>query len=78
MLLVDGHFKTEPFQAETDYLAQALSPAATSEGSPSVIRAEVVSESQLSRRELAPYDAVVALQHGRSSPRPRSPRWTTT
>ena len=28
VLLVDGHFKPEPFQAETDYLAQALSPAA--------------------------------------------------
>ena len=26
VLLVDGHFKSEPFQAETDYLAQALSP----------------------------------------------------
>ncbi|MBV8074806.1 MAG: BatA domain-containing protein [Planctomycetaceae bacterium] len=58
VLLVDGHFKSEPFQAETDYLAQALSPAATSAGSPSVIRAEVVAESQLSRRDLAPYDAV--------------------
>lgn len=59
VLLVDGDFKSAPFQAETDYLAQALSPAATSAGSPSVIRAEVVAESQLSRRELAPYDAVV-------------------
>jgi hypothetical protein len=59
VLLVDGHYKPEPFQAETDYLAQALSPAATSEGSPSVIRTEVVSESQLSRRELSPFDAVV-------------------
>ena len=58
VLLVDGHFKPEPFQAETDYLAQALSPAATSEGSPSVIRTEVVAESQLSRRDLSPYDAV--------------------
>ena len=26
VLLVDGHFKPEPYQAETDYLAQALSP----------------------------------------------------
>jgi hypothetical protein len=59
VLLVDGHFKPEPFQAETDYLAQALSPAVTSEGSPSVIHVEVVSESQLSRRDLAPFDAVV-------------------
>jgi hypothetical protein len=58
VLLVDGHFKPEPFQAETDYLAQALSPAATSQGSPSVIHTEVVAESQLSRRDLSPYDAV--------------------
>jgi hypothetical protein len=64
VLLVDGHFKPEPFQAETDYLAQALNPAATSEGSPSVIRAEVVNESQLSHRELAPYDAVVLCNVG--------------
>ena len=61
VLLVDGHFKSEPFQAETDYLAQALSPT---EGSPGQagsgpIRVEVVSESQLARRELTPYDAVV-------------------
>ena len=59
VLLVDGDFKSEAFQAETDYLAQALNPAATSEGVSSVIRAEVVPESQLSRRELAPFDAVV-------------------
>ncbi|MDR3639682.1 MAG: BatA domain-containing protein [Isosphaeraceae bacterium] len=59
VLLVDGHFKSEPFQAETDYLAQALSPASGSEGAPAMIRAEVVAESQLSRRELAPYDAVI-------------------
>ena len=26
VLLVDGHFKSEPYQAETDYLAQALVP----------------------------------------------------
>ena len=38
VLLVDGHFKSEPFQAETDYLAQALNPAADSSGPPSVIR----------------------------------------
>jgi hypothetical protein len=48
-----------PFQSETDYLAQALSPAATSAGSPSTVRTEVVAESQLSRRDLTPYDAVV-------------------
>ena len=26
VLLVDGEYKPEPFQSETDYLAQALSP----------------------------------------------------
>jgi hypothetical protein len=59
VLLVDGHFKSEPYQAETDYLAQALSPTEGSPGQSGPIRVEVVSESQLSRRELNPYDAVV-------------------
>ena len=59
VLLVDGHFKSEPYQAETDYLAQALAPGEESPGQPRPIKVEVVSESQLSRRELAPYDAVV-------------------
>jgi hypothetical protein len=59
VLLVDGHFKSEPFQAETDYLAQALSPSEESPGQPRPIRVEVVSESQLSHRELTPYDVVV-------------------
>ena len=59
MLLVDGHFKSEPYQAETDYLAQALAPGEESPGQPRPIQVEVVSESQLSRRELAPYDVVV-------------------
>ncbi len=59
VLLVDGHFKSEPFQAETDYLAAALSPESTSTGAPSVIRTEVVPEGQLSRRELTPYDVVI-------------------
>ena len=60
VLLVDGDYKPEPFQSETDYLAQALSPASRPRrGSPSPIKVEVVAESQLSRRDLAPYDAVV-------------------
>jgi hypothetical protein len=59
VLLVDGHFKSEPFQAETDYLAAALSPEQTSAGVPPVIRTEVVPEGQLAGRELTPYDAVV-------------------
>ena len=32
VLLVDGDFKSEPFQAETDFLAQALSPSSNSDG----------------------------------------------
>ncbi|WP_435005249.1 BatA domain-containing protein [Tundrisphaera lichenicola] len=59
VLLVDGHPKAEPFQAETDYLTQALNPEAKSAGSPSQIRTEVVNESQLGNRDLAPFDAVV-------------------
>ena len=60
VLLVDGHFRSEPFQAETDYLAQALAPTEGSPGQPGMIRSEVVSESQLSRRDLPAFD-VVAL-----------------
>jgi hypothetical protein len=59
VLLVDGHFKSEPYQAETDYLAQALAPGEESPGQPRLIKVEVVAESQLSRRELASYDTVV-------------------
>jgi hypothetical protein len=60
VLLVDGDFKSEPFQAETDYLAQALAPSEGSPGQPGMIRVEVVAESQLSRRDLGGFD-VVAL-----------------
>jgi hypothetical protein len=60
VLLVDGHFKSEPFQAETDYLAQSLSPTEGSPGQPGMIRTEVVSEAQFARRELGAFD-VVAL-----------------
>jgi len=58
-LLVDGHYRSEPYEAETDYLAQALSPSEDSPGQPRPIHVEVVAESQLSRRDLAPYDVVV-------------------
>jgi hypothetical protein len=61
VLLVDGHYKAEPYQAETDYLAQALDPTEGSPGQPSMIRVEVVAESQLSRRELGRNYDVVAL-----------------
>jgi len=60
VLLVDGHYRPEPFQAETDYLAEALAPKEESPGQPSMIRPEVVSESQLRSRDLPAFD-VVAL-----------------
>jgi hypothetical protein len=59
-ILVDGDFKSEPFQAETDFLAQALAPSEGSPGQPGMIRVEVATESQYSRRDLGAYD-VVAL-----------------
>ena len=59
VLLVDGHFKSEPYQAETDYLAQALAPTEETPGQPRQIRVEVVAESQLSHRELSAFDVVV-------------------
>ncbi|APW63975.1 BatA domain-containing protein [Paludisphaera borealis] len=58
VLLVDGDFKSEPFQAETDYLAQALAPTEGSPGEPNMMRVEVVSESQLARRDLKAFDVV--------------------
>ena len=58
VLLVDGHLKSEAYQAETDYLAQALAPSEESPGQPRPISVEVVSESQLASRELTPYDVV--------------------
>jgi hypothetical protein len=59
VLLVDGHFKSEPYQAETDYLAEALCPSEESPGQPNPIQVKVVPESQLSNLELTPYDVVV-------------------
>ncbi len=68
VLLVDGQPKAEAFQAETDYLAQALNPEAKSAGSPSQIRTEIVNESQLGTRELAPFDAVVLCNIAQFTP----------
>jgi hypothetical protein len=59
VLLVDGHYKSEPFQAETDYLAQALSPSEGSPGQPGMIRTEVVTESELAHRDLGNFDVVI-------------------
>ncbi len=58
VLLVDGHYRSEPYQAETDYLAQALEPSEEEPGRPRAIRVEVISESRLVNRDLTPYDAV--------------------
>ena len=60
VLLVDGHYRSEPFQAETDYLAQALAPTEGSPGQPGMIRSEVISEAQLKSSDLTHFD-VVAL-----------------
>ena len=59
VLLVDGDPQSEPFQSETDYLAQALSPEEKSAGSPSQVKVTVVNESQIGARDLTPFDAVV-------------------
>jgi von Willebrand factor type A domain/Aerotolerance regulator N-terminal len=64
VLLVDGHYKSEPFEAETDYLAQALNPTTSSQGTPTTIKVTVIAESNLSGRELAPFDAVVLCNVG--------------
>jgi len=64
VLLVDGHYKTEPFESETDYLAQALNPASTSQGTSSPIRATVIPDSALAGRDLSPFDAVVLCNVG--------------
>jgi len=59
VLLVDGDFQTEAYLAETDYLAQALSPESTSGGPGSVIDTDVVPEGRLAGRDLSVYDTVV-------------------
>jgi hypothetical protein len=59
VLLVDGDFKKEAYQAETDFLSQALSPESTSEGASSPIGTIVIPEGQLAGHDLTPYDAVI-------------------
>jgi hypothetical protein len=68
VLLVDGQPQSASFQSETDYLAQALNPEVTSTGSASQIRTEIVNESQLGTRELAPFDAVVLCNVAQVTP----------
>lgn len=67
VLLVDGHYKTEAFEAETDYLSQALSPAESAQNAPAPIKVEVMADAGLSRRDLAPYDAVALCNVGQFS-----------
>ncbi|MDG3005537.1 BatA domain-containing protein [Paludisphaera mucosa] len=68
VLLVDGDFKTEAFQAETDFLAQALAPGEESGDQPDPMRVEVVPESQLARRDLGAYDVVGLCNVAQFSP----------
>ncbi|WP_233578507.1 vWA domain-containing protein [Tautonia sociabilis] len=66
-LLVNGDYDPEPFESETDYLAQALSPSEGSDRSPSPIRVEVATEAQLSRRDLERYDVIFLCNVSRLS-----------
>jgi hypothetical protein len=71
VLLVDGDLNPEPFQAETDYLAQALSPLETGQneqppaaGAPAEpeqtpMLIEVVPESRLGSLDLSGYDVIM-------------------
>lgn len=59
VLLVDGDYRPEPFEAETDYLAQALAPSEGSDATPSTIRTEVITSAQLDGRNLSDFDVVV-------------------
>ncbi len=68
VLLVDGSYKSEAYQAETDYLAQALAPSDDEAGKGRMIKVEVISESRLGSRELAPYDVIVLCNVGQFAP----------
>ncbi len=65
VLIVDGWQKAEPFASESDYLKEAIGPEPDTSANadpnepPASIRATVVAESQLSRQDLFPYDALV-------------------
>ncbi|CAN5762451.1 BatA domain-containing protein [soil metagenome] len=68
VLLVDGDYRPEPFEAETDYLVQALQPGEGSDESPALIAPEVIAEVNLSRRELSQYDVVVLCNIAQFTP----------
>jgi len=58
VLCVDGRPSGEPFRGAADYLAYALAPQ--DEASPrAMVQAEIVTESALLERDLAPYDCVL-------------------
>jgi len=67
-LLVDGDAKSEPFQAETDYLAAALAPAESSPGEPDLIRVEVLPDSRFAGRDLGNFDVVALCNVAQFSP----------
>jgi von Willebrand factor type A domain/Aerotolerance regulator N-terminal len=68
VLLVDGYYKAEPYQAETDYLAEALAPSEEAPEGARPIHVEVVAESQLSHRELSAFDVVVLCNVAQFTP----------
>ncbi|WP_337174774.1 BatA domain-containing protein [Paludisphaera sp.] len=68
VLLVDGDFKPDSFQAETDFLAAALSPGEAPSEQPDPIRVEIVPESRLARRDLGAYDVVALCNVAQFSP----------
>jgi hypothetical protein len=57
--LIDGDRQSEPFESETDYLAQALDPAEDTGSTPSAIKCQVAAESQLQALDLATFDVVL-------------------
>ena len=67
VLLVNGDYDPEPFESETDYLAQALSPSEGSDRAPSTIVVDSITESQLSRRDLDRVDVLFLCNIARLS-----------
>jgi hypothetical protein len=67
VLLVDGDPKSGLFEGETAFLAEALSPEAESPGQSSPIQSRTILESQLTRTDLAAFDAVVLANVGQVS-----------
>jgi len=68
VLLVDGSYKSEPYQAETDYLAQALEPSEEAPARGRLIKVEVVSEARLANRDLSLHDVIVLCNVPQFSP----------